>query len=155
LLSDKDISYAQAAFSADGKWLAYAAFNAGRGPASYELWVQPFPASSKGERVPISSGVNPVWSPNGELLYASPNGSDIMAVKYSDRDGKFVPGKPRIWQGNALRGDPLFDLDPEGKRVVFVGPEDEPAQTETPKPDHSLFVVQDFFDELRRRAPLH
>jgi hypothetical protein len=163
-LGGKGISYSQAAFSPDGKWLAYTVLDTSAdrggsrgGTTPPEVYVQPFPASSEGGRVHISnnSGVNPVWSHNGELLYASPNDRNIMAVKYSLRNGDFVPGKARVWLANAPRGGTNFDLHPDGTRVVIVAPGDEPEQAETPKPDHTVVFLLNFFDELRRRAPLH
>jgi Tol biopolymer transport system component len=161
-LGGKGISYSQAAFSPDGKWLAYTVLDtsAGRGASRGgatppEIYVQPFPSSSEGERVHISnnSGASPVWSRNGELLYASPNDRSIMAVKYSIRNGQFVASKPQVWLANALRGSANFDLHPDGTRVAIVVP--EPAEAETSKPDHTVVFLLNFFDELRRRAPLH
>ena len=77
-----------------------------------------------------------------------------MAVKYSVRNGEFVPSKPRVWLANVPRGSTNFDLHPDGTRVAIVVPGDELAQAETPKPDHTVVFLLNFLDELRRRAPL-
>jgi serine/threonine-protein kinase len=167
-LGGKGASYLQAAVSPDGKWLAYSVSerSAAGAPGMNrsrnvipELYVQPFPASPDGMRVHVSNngGGNPVWSRTGELLYASPADGNIMAVKYSARNGEFVASKPRVWLANATRGrrSASFDLHPDGTRLAILVPEDDPAQAETPKPDHTLVFLLNFFDELRRRAPIH
>jgi hypothetical protein len=39
-----------------------------------------------------------------------------------------------------------------GKRIAVITPLSTP---QTPKADHEVVFLQNFFDELRRRAPLH
>jgi serine/threonine-protein kinase len=138
-----------AAFSPDGRWIAYASDESGR----FEVYVRALSASSSaGEgKWPISNsgGGFAAWSPNGrELLYRS--GNRIMTVGYTVSGDSFVAEKPRVWAENvrALAG---FDLAPDGNRVaVFV-----PVVTrEAPKQEHSVVFVLNFFDELRRRAPV-
>jgi hypothetical protein len=44
-----------------------------------------------------------------------------------------------------------WDLAPDGKRVAVVTPVDTP---EAPKQDHEIVMLQNFFDELRRKVPV-
>ena len=44
-----------------------------------------------------------------------------------------------------------FDLAPDGKRIAVEMPV---AAPEGPKPEHEVTFLFNFFDELRRRAPL-
>jgi len=136
------------AFSPDGKWVAYHS-NASGGN---DVYVRAFPAPASGQggqwQVSNSGGTNPVWSRNGhDLLYQS--GGQIMAVSYSVKGDTFVYEKPRVWL--AKLGGTAWDLAPDGKRVLVVTPADSP---EAPKQDHEVVFLENFFDELRRRAPL-
>ncbi len=138
-----------AAFSPDGRWLAYASNESGR----LEVYVRAFPASPStgGGRVLISNsgGQVPVWSPNGrELLYLA--GTQIMAVSYSATGDSFVAEKPRVWADN-VRAVVGFDLAPDGGRAVVNVPVSTP---ETSRQERSIVFVLNFFDELRRRAPV-
>jgi hypothetical protein len=51
----------------------------------------------------------------------------------------------------AKLGGTQWDLAPDGKRVAVVAPVDA---AETPKQEHEVVFLQNFFDELRRRAPV-
>jgi hypothetical protein len=42
-------------------------------------------------------------------------------------------------------------VDSSGNRVAVITPEDAPG---TPKADHTFVLLENFFDELRRRVPL-
>ena len=142
-------SDADAAFSPDGRWIAYTSNESGR----FEVYVRAFAASVQagGGRWPISNrgGVTPRWSPNGrELLYLA--GDQIMTVGYTAGGDSFVAEKPRVWAAG-VRSVSGFDFAPDGKRVavsVAVGTPDVQAQ------EHSVVFVMNFFDELRRRAPV-
>ena len=117
------------------------------------MYVRAFAASvpAGGERWPISNsgGGAPGWSPNGrELLYLA--GDQIMTVGYTASGDSFVAEKPRVWAAG-VRSASGFDLAPDGRRVavsVAVGTPDVQAQ------EHSVVFVLNFFDELRRRAPV-
>jgi len=138
-----------AAFSPDGRWIAYTSNESGR----FEVYVRAFAASvpAGGARWPISNsgGMTPRWSPNGrELLYLA--GDQIMTVGYTASGDSFVAEKPRVWAAG-VRSASEFDLAPDGRRVavrVAVGTPD--AQTQ----EHSIVFVLNFFDELRRRSPV-
>ena len=136
-------------FSPDGNWMAYESNETGR----QEVYVRafPIPASGQGGKVSISNtgGSSPIWSPNGrELLYQS--GNQVLAVDYKTDRGAFVAGKPRVWL-TTLRGAQGFELAPDGKRVVVLVAE---TSREAPRDEHTIAFVQNFFDELRRRAPV-
>jgi hypothetical protein len=118
----------------------------------FEVYVRAFAASGAAgdERLLISNngGGSPAWSPNGrELLYQA--AGQIMTVGYTVRGGSFVAEKPRVWAA-APHGFYGFDLAPDGKRVAtFVTLEAKASQ-----PENTVAIVLNFFDELRRRAPI-
>jgi dipeptidyl aminopeptidase/acylaminoacyl peptidase len=145
------------AFSPDGRWLAYDSDESGK----YEVYVRAFPAPSpnigqgaQGGKWQISNsgGQLPRWSRTGhQLLYQS--GDQIMAVRYAVKGDTFVAEKPRVWiakLGVGARDSWIWDLSPDGRRVLVVTPVES---SEAPKQEHEIVMLQDFFDELRRRVP--
>ena len=76
-----------------------------------------------------------------------------MAVSYTAKGDLFAPGKPRVWTETRLRSLGSFgnyDLAPDGKRLAAIVADD--ANGEKP-PTHLTFLLN-FFDELRRKAPV-
>ena len=139
---------AGAAFSPDGRWVAYHSDKSGK----FEVYVRAFSASSGKEverQVSSNGGLQPAWLPNGgELLYQA--GGQIMTVSYTMRAESFLPDKPRVWAENA-RGAAGFDIAPDGKQLAI----NVPATTrEVPRQEHTVVFMQNFFDELRRRVPV-
>ncbi len=137
------------ALSPDGKWLAYSSFDSG---TTQNVFVRSFqqPASGSGGKWAISlqGGGSPVWSRmSSELLYLDPTGQ-IMAVRYVVKGDTFVADKPRAWA--ETRGVTDFDLAPDGKRVAVTR---QPDTTAEPMREHEVVFLENFFDELRRRAP--
>ena len=116
-----------------------------------EVNVRAFPAPVSGQgskwQISNSGGTRPVWSRNGrELLYRAAD--QIMAVTYTVKGDSFVADKPRPWA--KLGGATDFDLAPDGKRLVVL----TPVGTDAPQADHTVVFLQNFFDELRRIAPV-
>ena len=77
-----------------------------------------------------------------------------MVSTYTAEGDSFRADKPRLWSEGTFtdRGgqNRNFDIHPDGKRFVVTKSPD--SQTET-KVDKIIFVLN-FFDELRRIAPL-
>src|SRR5262249_51718486 len=138
-----------AAFSPDGKWMAYSSDESG----SDEVFVRPFPGPGGKWRVSTGNGKFPTWSRTArELFYFSLADGRIMVVNYTLEGDTFRAEKPRVWsdrqvlQPNFIR---ILDLHPEGKRfAVFPPPEIEESAGNL----HVTFLLN-FFDELHRRVP--
>ena len=96
----------------------------------------------------------PVWSRNGRELFFQNLDNRIMVTDYELKTESFDAGKPRVWSGQQLRdiGQSLnYDLAPDGKRFAVLPNLNAPAEE---KGDvHETFLLN-FFDELRRRAPV-
>jgi serine/threonine-protein kinase len=138
-----------AAFSPDGRWLAYTSYESGQA----EVYVRPYPGP--GGRWQVSAGNNhwPTWSKRRkELLFLAAEGSQLMVAGFTTVGDTFRPDRPRPW----LPGLPprwqhgrSFDLHPDGQRLALLEPVEEGAG----RIDH-VVLVQNFFEELRRLAPV-
>ena len=141
-------SDADMAFSPDDRWVAYHSNRSGKS----EVYVRPFPGSSGNDaevQVSNSGGAGPAWLPNGrELLYQA--GGQIMAIGYAMKGESFIADKPRVWADNAS-GVTGFDVAADGTRLAVSVPA---TATEVRRQEHTVVFLQNFFDELRRRAPV-
>ena len=91
-----------------------------------------------------------------ERLYATPD-QRVMVVPYTVEGDSFRAEKPQIWSevrfiarqgvGGPQRS---FDLHPDGKRVALA----KLAETQTEARLDKVVFVFNFFDELRRIAPV-
>ena len=151
----------QAAFSPDGRWLAYASNESGR----VEVYVRPFlgpPAEARraeagpGGKWQVSTGGGwPTWSRSRsrrELFYLA-EGGRIMVAAYTVEGDFFRAEKPRVWSPGLVPGRGFFgrtyDLHPDGERVAVLKASGDEAEA---RRDH-VILIQNFFDELRRIAP--
>ena len=135
-----------AAFSPDGRWLAYQVADATS--AEGTTYVQPYPLT--GMKYEIARGGRPQWSPDGKELFFIPAPSQFLAVgvrteptfsvtpPYSliRRFGLAPPAAPRP-----------YDILPDG-RFVAVDAANQSGET----PTQQIQVVLNWFEELKRLA---
>jgi hypothetical protein len=152
------------ALSPDGEWLAYQScpqcIVAPRGRGSLgqsEVIVRPFPPPTSGQsgQVQISNigGSAPHWSQNNDLFYRLRD--QVMAMSYNVTGSEFVPGKARVWAANVPAQNLDWDVTSDGKRLIVITPVKANQETEESRqPIHTVVLLQNFFDELRRRAPV-
>ena len=136
-----------AQISPDGRWVAHVSTESGM----QEIYVRPYPGP--GEKVPLSTGggFQPRWSPNGrELFYVAGqighNDNSLMAVDVQTASA-FRAGQPRAFF--RFQAFPTYDVAPDGK-CFLRGVVESGGQAAVPK----LEAVVDWFEDLRRRAPL-
>ena len=137
-----------AAFSPDGRWIAYLSNRSG----TFEVYVKPASGSPQdggtGFPVSIGGGSMPGWSPNGrELLYRA--GERIMTVSYTIKGDTFVAEKAAVWAANA-RAAGGFDVASGGRRIIVAAP----VAASEARAEHTIAFIQNFFEELRRLAPV-
>ncbi|MGQ0735859.1 MAG: hypothetical protein ACT4QD_19670 [Acidobacteriota bacterium] len=110
-----------AAFSPDGRWIAYQ----GRDAAGNVVYVEPFPTTGAKYLLPRPGAGHPTWSPKGDeiLVNWAPQASAIVAVKTTP---SFAFGQPAAFPRNG-RGEPNpttdrtnVDFMPDGQRLVGV-----------------------------------
>jgi Tol biopolymer transport system component len=128
--------------SPSGRWLAYVSNETGQ----FEVYVRAFPGP--GGRVQVSSGggSEPVWAPNGRLIYRS--GGRFMAATLA-----MVPSRPAdltvarremLFEDRASANDPYhqqYDVLPNGWLAVLRPAAEEPE----------IVLVLNWLTELRAR----
>jgi len=130
-----------AAFSPDGKWVAYVSDESG----DFEVYVRPFPGP--GGKYQVSrGGMWPAWShTRRELMYGTDQG-ELIVVPYTDSGGVFQPGRPtpftetRFGQRSSFHP---FALHPDGNRFLIA-----PQTSTTFKPSRAVIGTR-FFDQLK------
>ncbi len=132
------------AVSPDGRWLAYASNESGRG----EVYVRPFPNTNDGKwLVSTDGGREPVWAHSGrELFHRGGRNQMVAAVLPGPR---FVTGERRVlFPIQGFRSTPQhqqYDVTPDDQRFVMirnVGAEEA----------WELIVVENFFEELKAKV---
>jgi len=134
---------AEGVFSPDGSLVAYMSDVSGR----QEVYVQPRDRGVPAVRVSATGGAEPQWSPDGDRLYFRQR--NLMFAAGVRRRPSLTVAEPRLlfdggWQ---LEHEKLWSVMPDGKRFLMV--RFEPAAIPT-----RLDVIVNWFDELRKRAPV-
>ena len=144
LETDFEESYPQV--SPDGRWLVYVSDESG----SEEIYVRPFPDIDAGRwQVSTGGGTQPLWARNGrELFYR--NGEAMIAVLV-ETDPSFAAGNTEVvFEGDYVltQGGPNYDVSPDGDRFLMIRPVEDVSATP------QIIVVQNWFEELKRLAPV-
>jgi Tol biopolymer transport system component len=135
--------------SPDGRWLAYARTESG----FQAVYVRPVHGSGPGKPISPGGGTFPAWSQKRhELFFQSTTDRKIMVVPYSVEGDEFRPGPSRVWSDTQYvpRQQRSIGLDPNGERFAVATVAQDQVQA---KQDKVVFIFN-FFDELRRLAPL-
>ena len=80
----------QAAFSPNGKWVAYVSNESGVN----EVYVRAFPDAGAKVQISVGGGEEPAWSRSGKTLYYR-TGRRMMAVDITTQP-EFTPGRARV-----------------------------------------------------------
>jgi Tol biopolymer transport system component/tRNA A-37 threonylcarbamoyl transferase component Bud32 len=145
--------------SPDGRWLAYESNESGK----YEIYVRPFPEVNSGRwQVSTMGGTQPLWARSGqELFYVAPDGT-LMRVAVEPGPARPQSGG-QAWRAGtpvklfentyawALSGvtGRSYDISADGKRFLAIK-QVSAGQTGAPS---NLIVVQNWFEELKQKAP--
>ncbi len=134
----------QAAFSPNGRWIAYASNESGR----FEVYVRPYPGPGGKWQVSREGGKDPVWAPDGSRIYFR-NGSKMMGVSVTTGD-VFSASTPEVVFEGAYYNQTgrQWDLSPDGTRFLMMttsGIEEQGA----PK----FHVITNWFTELEQLVP--
>ena len=144
-----------AAFSPDGRWVAYSTRAA---VAQLNVsFVQPFPATGAKSQVSPNAedGHHPFWSSDGkELIYTPGPGNRLTALAVSATPGFAFGAAPAVsWRfvNQAPQFQRPYDAARDGKRFLGLLSLDASNQVSTTA---EIYVVINWFEELRARAPV-
>jgi serine/threonine protein kinase/Tol biopolymer transport system component len=138
---ESKFNQADAQFSPDGRWVAYASDDSGR----TQIHVVPYPGPGRKYQISLDGGDNPRWNHNGQELFFR-SGTKIMAVDVQTSPA-FRAGTPKMLFETARGAE--FDVTPDGRRFLII----KPAEAQ-PGRQNDLRIVLNWFEELRRRVPL-
>ncbi|HUL74661.1 MAG TPA: protein kinase [Vicinamibacterales bacterium] len=126
-------------FSPDGHWVAFVSNESGRG----EVYVVPYPGPGPKVQVSDHGGSRPRWSATGrELLFWDSNGGSAGLYSVPVQLSPFSAGTPVH----------LFSMF--AGTTWGVAPDAQHFLIESVAEGASLATVTNWFDELRRRAPV-
>jgi eukaryotic-like serine/threonine-protein kinase len=143
------------AFSPDGKWLAYASNELGKGE---EIFVQPFPPTGSKYQISTEGGRTPLWSADGKQLYYLANLSQRLVAVDVRTQPAFAVERSVTLPIEVLAGNSTlarnYDIMPDGKQFVVIAPTASPADSNR-SPTQQINVVLNWFEELKRLVPVN
>jgi Tol biopolymer transport system component len=106
-----------AAFSPDGKWIAYSSTVSG----DIEVYVAPFPATGRKQRISKDGGSQARWRRDGRELYFLSPDRELMAVTVEARGSEFGASAPqRLFEIRFPYGQyHAFDVTADGQRFLI------------------------------------
>jgi len=136
--------------SPTGRWFAYVSNENG----TDEIYVERFPNGGAKQRVTTDGGRDPTWTRNGGELFFATRGEVWSAevVYGADSTIAFETAQPVLTGlGDALAltsdsGSRALDVSADGQRFFL-------ARGRGPQVRSQLVLVQNFFEELKRRVP--
>ncbi len=118
---------------------------------TYEVYLERFPSLGDRQQLSNSGGRWPAWSADGErLFYTSFDGRQIFEVPISIRDEVSIGTPRRLFERSDVPDPrfPSYDVMPDGKRFVVL------KQARDTAARMNIVVVQNWFEELKRRVPV-
>ena len=118
------------------------------------MYVRPFPDVSSGLwAVSTGGGTEPLWARDGrELFYRAPSGA-MMPVPITP-GSTWTAGTPTaLFDARSYipGGNRSYDVSRDGRRFLMMKNSQPAAQTPTAP---RIVVVQNWFEELKARAPV-
>jgi serine/threonine-protein kinase len=144
-----------AAFSPDGKWVAYASGEARSGAAVY---VQPFPPTGAKYQISRSEdrGHHPLWSPDGKELFFTRAAGNSLDVVHISTQPTFSFGEavniPRPFSNDSPAAERPYDISRDGQRLLGLINPDQAPLSGTPQVPR-IQVVLNWFEELKAKVP--
>jgi serine/threonine-protein kinase len=140
-----------AAFSPDGRWVAYTVGQGGLFP----VFVLPFPPTDAPPRQVVPNGVHPFWSQDGELFF-NPSQIDFALVRVWTHPTFGFSNQVPLPKAGADDGGPTAernnDIARDGRRFLAVVPNvvSQPKGSGTGSIAPQIEVVEHWFEELKR-----
>jgi Tol biopolymer transport system component len=113
-----------AAFSPDGRWVAYVSDESG----APQVYVRPFPPSAGVFQISKSGGTQPQWRGDGkELYFVISGGANTMMAATIDTSREFQAGLPQVlFEGGFIAnpgGRHQYAVTKDGRRFLVLVPQ--------------------------------
>jgi serine/threonine protein kinase len=149
----QSVNPTNAAFSPDGRWVAYQTYQ----PAKNidEVFVQPFPATGATYQLPVPrDNHHPAWSRGGTELFYIPGPGAFASVGVTTAPS-FAFGNPssikQVLQNYAPGSHRQYDIAPDGRLLGQIPADQTSSQSPV---EAQIHVVVNWFTELQQRSPL-
>lgn len=134
---------ASAAFSPDGRWVAYTSDESG----AYEVYLGRFPGGELKRRVSTSGGFAPQWSFDGRELYFQADYGEKMMLASVRTEPELIVSEPRLlFAGHYLHDSGgaghTYAVARDGRFLMI--------KSELPGLASELVIVQNWFEQLKR-----
>lgn len=141
-----DDSEDAAAFSPDGKWVAYTATKGGVS----NVFVQPFPPTGYHQQISATNGNFPAWTTDMRHIAFVTNDSRIMLADVSAQGATLSAGVPReLFQQRQAVGVSGFSMDARAERFLLV-PDATGAANGVPSSQQPITVVVNWLNAIKR-----
>jgi Tol biopolymer transport system component len=109
---------AAAAFSPDGRWVAYHSDESDE----FEVYVTPFPGPGRRWQVSTASGAYPQWSSDGsQIVFTRMNGVLVSARVRTDGETFEVLGEDELFSMRPPEaGGPYFSITGDAERALII-----------------------------------
>jgi eukaryotic-like serine/threonine-protein kinase len=139
------------AVSPEGGWMAYQSNLSGR----MEIYVERYPELGNRQLISAGGGRLPLWSREGrELFFSNLEGRQMLAVPVQSGT-TLVAGRPQVLFEFAMvapdAGTRRYDIAPDGRFLMIRSGQAEAGGDTAPQ----IVVVQNWFEELKRLAPVN
>jgi len=116
--------------------------------------VRPFPNVNGGRwKVSTDGGTRPLWARSGQLFYLAGARNQgltgaIMSVPVEHQATWTTATPTKLFEGEYLApaNGRTYDISADAKRFLMIKPADQ-------APPPSVVVIQNWFEELKRRVP--
>ncbi len=143
-------------FSPDGRWFVYGANDQNR-----QLFALPYPVGSAARRtITTEGGMAPIWPRRGnQLFFRLRGGTGLIQAIPIQTDPTLERGNPvEGFVGHPIslstNGIPLYDVTPDGARLLRSIPASLVAATEVGDDYRRVNVILNWFEELKERVPV-
>ena len=140
---------AMAAFSPNGRYIAYHSEESGRS----EIYVRPFPRVDNGRwQVSTAGGTRPVWARSGRELFYLDAANALTTVPVDMSGPTITIGSPtKLFDTKYAEPNPSrhYDVSADSQRFLMLKPSAASDADATPV---SMILVEHWFEELKQRV---
>jgi serine/threonine protein kinase/Tol biopolymer transport system component len=142
--------------SPDGRWIAYHSDESGR----FQVYVQGYPAGAPRYQISSDGGISPIWRTDSQELFyvrqnlasarSGPEEASIMAVSIAMQPVFTFGVATELFRGRYEMNRPAraYDVSADGRQFLLIQ-----SRERAPELITQMNVVQNWFEELKRRVP--